>query len=492
MAFTIFNDANAAFPDQAEPDQFDFTILVGASGVLSGGAVTANGTNMTLAVAACNALVNGVPVTVTPGNVTIGAASANARWDLVVVPSTGVPTALAGTPSASNAGLPVFDPTLYAALSAVFIPTSTSALVTNNLVDKRKTIAPSHQRMNAATTDIFISSLVTGDTTKRLQVTADGKMAWTSGAGAAPTPTLAFDATLAGLLATGKFGATASAATEVPLTVTGAGSQSADLFQVRNNTPTVLVKVDSAGHLTSPNFQRGTGAPNSAVTGSIGDIYQQIDGAAGATLWIKESGNNTNTGWNASGTTSAGLILGGGQCPTGTLVEYGGGSLPNGWLWCDGSIISRATFSGLFAAIGTTWGPGDGSTTFQLPDKRGLVTAGSQNFGGNGTISDVTRQLGATIGSVAGERSHTILTGELPVHNHPVSDPTHAHAYTVPLDLQFVAGGANGPVGVKALTTPNQQTTVAQSTGVTVGNTGGGTAINVTQLTVLSRYIIKY
>lgn len=57
--------------------------------------------------------------------------------------------------------------------------------------------------------------------------------------------------------------------------------------------------------------------------------------------------------------------------PAGAIMDFAMGTPPVGWLSCDGALVSRATYAALFAAIGTTWGAGDGTTTFQLPDMRG-------------------------------------------------------------------------------------------------------------------------
>jgi len=63
--------------------------------------------------------------------------------------------------------------------------------------------------------------------------------------------------------------------------------------------------------------------------------------------------------------------------PAGTMVMYGGSTAPSGWLLADGSAVSRTTYAALFAAIGTTYGVGDGSTTFNLPDFRGVFPKGA-------------------------------------------------------------------------------------------------------------------
>ena len=62
--------------------------------------------------------------------------------------------------------------------------------------------------------------------------------------------------------------------------------------------------------------------------------------------------------------------------PAGSIIIFGGSSAPTGFLFCDGSAISRSTYSALFGIISTTYGVGDGSSTFNLPDIRGRVVAG--------------------------------------------------------------------------------------------------------------------
>jgi microcystin-dependent protein len=84
-----------------------------------------------------------------------------------------------------------------------------------------------------------------------------------------------------------------------------------------------------------------------------------------------------------NGRTSAALqqILVGSVIPPGTIEAFGGGTVPSGWLLCDGSTTNRSTYSALFAAIGVAHGSGDGSTTFHLPDLRGRFLRGADNMG---------------------------------------------------------------------------------------------------------------
>lgn len=97
----------------------------------------------------------------------------------------------------------------------------------------------------------------------------------------------------------------------------------------------------------------------------------------------------------------------GGNVAVGTLFYYGGTSAPAGSLVCDGSAVSRTTYSELFTAIGTTWGVGDGSTTFNLPDLPRRTLVGS---GGTGT-----GELGNAVGDTGGAETSTLTQGNLPV-----------------------------------------------------------------------------
>jgi microcystin-dependent protein len=96
-----------------------------------------------------------------------------------------------------------------------------------------------------------------------------------------------------------------------------------------------------------------------------------------------------------------------GGFPVGSILMYGGSSAPDGWLLCDGNDVSRNTYSELFAAIGETFGIGDGSTTFNLPDLRGRSPIG----GGQG--SGLTNR---SLGESGGEEEHQLIDSEIPEH----------------------------------------------------------------------------
>lgn len=102
------------------------------------------------------------------------------------------------------------------------------------------------------------------------------------------------------------------------------------------------------------------------------------------------------------------------RTPVGEIKFIGYEGIPDGpFLACDGSAYSRATYAALFAKIGTTWGAGDGTTTFNVPDARGRVLIGS------GTGAGLTAR---TVGQSIGEESHLLTSSEsgLPAHSHPI------------------------------------------------------------------------
>jgi microcystin-dependent protein len=130
---------------------------------------------------------------------------------------------------------------------------------------------------------------------------------------------------------------------------------------------------------------------------------------------------------------------------------------------CDGSAISRTNFSALFAAIGTTYGVGDGSTTFNVPDFRGT----SRRTWDNGKGLDPARVFGSYQADMLASHTHVQNA-----HNHAITDPGHTHTYNQGAPSVAAAGSAvngglagtvtgNSPSGI----TINNATAVNQATG---------------------------
>lgn len=127
--------------------------------------------------------------------------------------------------------------------------------------------------------------------------------------------------------------------------------------------------------------------------------------------------------------------------PVGGLVPFAGATAPSGYLLCDGSQVSRATYQSLFLAIGTAYGAGDGSTTFNVPDMRQRFPLGKAATG-----------TGATLGSTGGSIDHTHTES---AHSHTVSitsstDGSHGHGGATSTDGSHNHGGDTG--GIDSIT----------------------------------------
>jgi microcystin-dependent protein len=185
----------------------------------------------------------------------------------------------------------------------------------------------------------------------------------------------------------------------------------------------------------------GTGIQRSALTGEVTASagsnstvlnVTAITSKLGVTIPTTSDQMLIETGGVLKKITLTNLFSIFGQVPIGGVIDWAGSSLPTGYLYCDGSVISRTSYADLFAVIGTTYGAGDGSTTFALPDARGRVTAGMDNMNnvagtGGGDAGRLTSASkagidGDTLGASGGEEQITLTHQESGV-------PAHDHAY---------------------------------------------------------------
>ncbi len=163
----------------------------------------------------------------------------------------------------------------------------------------------------------------------------------------------------------------------------------------------------------TPEVLHGDGSPEGLVFAGQGSIFLRRDVAGGAQLYQKTTGIQLNTGWAAIVTSE----------PTGSILAYAGTNAPSGYLLCDGSAVSRTTYSVLFTLIGTTYGAGDGSTTFNVPDLRGRAAVGYAASGGHADVSALANNEGVALASRRPKHDHTITR----TANVTLSDPGHNH-----------------------------------------------------------------
>ena len=172
--------------------------------------------------------------------------------------------------------------------------------------------------------------------------------------------------------------------------------------------------------------------------------------------------------------------------PIGTVLDFAGSTAPEGYLLCFGQAISRSAYASLFSVIGTTYGAGDGSTTFNLPDFRGRVGAGRDNMGGT-SASRLSFSFGSqsgTLGASGGTLDYEYLTiPMLPAHNHNVylSDPGHRHGYG-PASLTSATGSATSGIWLGG-SDPSRYVTGLSTTGMTISSAPNGSGQpNATEL----------
>ena len=194
--------------------------------------------------------------------------------------------------------------------------------------------------------------------------------------------------------------------------------------------------------LTSPKINE-----NVAVTATATEL-NYVDGVTSAI----QTQLNTITGTTIPAAVSAAV-------PAGVITQFGGSTAPDGWKLCDGTAYSRTvTYNTLFDAIGTTYGAGDGSTTFNVPNLKGRVPVGL----------DASQTEFDDLAETGGAKTHTLITAEIPSHSHS--------------SLQL--GNAGGSTGLPV--------TGTVTTDTITGSTGGGGAHNNLQPYIVVNYIIKY
>lgn len=154
--------------------------------------------------------------------------------------------------------------------------------------------------------------------------------------------------------------------------------------------------------------------------------------------------------------------------PTGVVNPFAGSAAPSGWLLCEGQAVSRTTYSALFAVLGTTYGVGDGSTTFTLPNMKGRVPVG---------LDSAQTEFDAR-GETGGAKTHTLTTAEMPVHTHTQNSHSHgtgSHGHSASTGTAYAVGGITVAGGAGTSKTADHVTGFSASATSSIAN--GGTDI---------------
>ena len=166
----------------------------------------------------------------------------------------------------------------------------------------------------------------------------------------------------------------------------------------------------------------------------------------------------------------------GAGAPVGAVIAVAGSSTPTGYLACNGAAVSRSAYADLYQQCGTTYGSGDGSSTFNVPDLRGYFIRGWNAGGGNAGNIDSGRNIGSIQNDQNKEQTHTI----------DIDDPGHKHE---------IYGGGNDDDGGPNQTGSNDTSTLNNMGNATTGITAdaqdqGGTEVRVKNIAMY--YVIKY
>ena len=164
--------------------------------------------------------------------------------------------------------------------------------------------------------------------------------------------------------------------------------------------------------------------------------------------------------------------------PVGSVISFAGAFAPDDWLMCDGAAVNRIVYEDLFAEIGIVYGPGDGITTFNVPDLRGRAMVTVDSGAGRITANN-------TLGDSSGTEDITLTVPQLPAHSHAFGYSSSDGA-----SPEATVTSITGVNSVDALIYVETPATILNKN--SVKSTGNGTAVNILQPYLVLNSIIKH
>jgi microcystin-dependent protein len=239
-----------------------------------------------------------------------------------------------------------------------------------------------------------------------------------------------------------------------------------------------------------------------------GAVSQSTMFAAGVVSDAALATDSVSTNKIAAGAVTKTKIEAAQQIPTGVIWAYAGSAAPTGWVLCDGAAINRGGVNAdLFALLGTTYGPGDNATTFNVPNLNNRFIRGGTpgTTGGADSVTLTTAQLPShshSIGTLTtaggGQHSHTGTTSEEPAHDHGM--PNVAYTFTGSTTGLWLQGSGSGEIRTTAFAdepahshtlTTSVESDHTHTVSGTTASTGSGSSVSTLPAFTAMRYIIK-
>jgi microcystin-dependent protein len=255
-----------------------------------------------------------------------------------------------------------------------------------------------------------------------------------------------------------------------------------DTFQIARRLKCIVGAFTLYARVVSASY--GTGATTVTVVMDSGTLTADFSSVWYA--WVET--DPVSVGRASTADSLFGVVL------TGAVLAYAGATAPDGFLLCDGTAVSRATYAALYAIIGTIYGAGDGSSTFNLPDIRGYFIRGLNTTSGSAPI-DFGRALGNKQDDALKTHTHTADHAHTASATQAAHDHSYTFGYTTSTTPNFLDTGASYGDDTQVSTTGTAQpaiTVTVDSASVTSSGPSTGVSTETRPYNIAMNYIIKY